>query len=147
MYVCQLQGNSPEIAGVMLQSERTQCRKWRGKVHSLHCWAAGSPAATPNPPRWHLARLECRVLRLSAPTQGLPASQRTSRGITVLPTSALHPPGVVCKETCHDPTRDTLQLCCRSRRSPSGVGPSPCLPGSPLLEPVRFPFNTATPRP
>lgn len=61
MYVCQLQGNSPEIAGVMLQSERTQCRKWRGKVHRLHCWAAGSPAATPNLP-------------LAPSTSGMPSS-------------------------------------------------------------------------
>lgn len=61
MYVCQLQGKSPEIAGVMLQSERTQCRKWRGKVHRLHCWAAGSPAATPNLP-------------LAPSTSGMPSS-------------------------------------------------------------------------
>lgn len=81
-YVCQLQGNSPEIARVMVQSERTQCRKRRGKVHRLHCWAAGSPAATPSPP---LAPSTSGIPHPPTlrPTQGLPASQRISRGITV----------------------------------------------------------------
>lgn len=119
----------------------------RRKVHdfSLLGWRLPSGHTQSSPP---LASSTSGMQLPSAPrpTQGLPASEETSKGSTP-PTSPVPRTlrRVACKEHCH--SRDTLQLCCWARRSAEGAGPSPSLPGSASLEPARSRFRTATPRP
>lgn len=108
-----------------------------------HCRAGGSPAATPSPPSWHLARLECRPPRLPAPHRVSPLP-RKPQGEARPPPLRPEPSG-----EWHAKNTVTRRTLCNSvagpRKSPSGAGPSPCLPGSQSPEPCLLPVQHRNP--
>lgn len=108
-----------------------------GKSTTSHCWAGGSPAATPSPLHWHLARLECSSPRLPAPHRVSPLPRKPQR--EALPPHPLRPEHSGEWHAKSTVTRGTL---CNSV-----AGPADQLKGPVPLRASRGPHRWSLPTP